>query len=175
MQKLALVFIIFCVLITIVSGCNWRLRGDGASDSVTPKTFLNMGNSGGQKQSTYRELHALLTQQKVLESRAQAKVQLALGEQNFDRRTISANSNARTAEFELTLKIPYKILSQQGTALYSDTALLTRSYRFNEQDIVGENKEEELLKQEMTRDIAQQILRQLNAYFAPQNQRLTDH
>ena len=160
MQKLILSFSMFCLLIALLNGCDWRLRGVGAKHFAVPKTFLNV-RSGGEDLSVYRKIDSILMRQGTLSSRKQAEVQLILGKQTFNKRTISVNKNARAAEFQLTLKVPFKILNQQGAVLHKSTALLTKSYGFNEQDIVGKHKEEELLKKEMVRDIAHQILRQL--------------
>ena len=153
--------LISCLLITSLSGCSgWRLRG-GETDAVAiSRLLLSVDNIAVEKTTVYRELSAFLSQQKKRAPRQQADIQLILGEPVFNRRTISVDNNLRTAEFQLTLTAPYTLLSQQRTVSYKNTALLTRSYRFNEQDIVGKNKEEKLLKKEMARDIARQILRQ---------------
>ena len=164
MQKLIAVSIV-CLLILGSSGCSdWRLRGSQADHAVTSKVFLGVDNTSGERSAVYRHLSALLRHQKKRELKERADIQLILGEPVFNRRTISVNNQLRTAEFQLTLTIPYKILSRQGALLHTNTELLTRSYRFNERDIVGKNKEEELLKKEMARDIADQILHQLHFY-----------
>lgn len=164
MQKL-IAFSVFCLLILGLSSCSgWRLRGGEADHAVTSKVFLGVDNTSGEKSAVYRQLATLLRHHKKHELKEQADIQLILGEPVFNRRTISVNNQLRTAEFQLTLKVPYKILNRQGALLYTNTELLIRSYRFNERDIVGENKEEQLLKKEMARDIADQILRQLHFY-----------
>lgn len=161
MQRLTLFFSIFCLLITLLSGCDWRLRGSGANSFTEEAIFLDVSSASGENPAVYREIYSILMRRKALASRKQADVQLILGRQDINRRTISVNKNAIAAEFQLTLKVPFKILSKQGEVLRQSTAMLTRSYTFNEQDIVGKHKEEELLKKEMVSDIAHQILRQL--------------
>jgi LPS-assembly lipoprotein len=161
MQKSILFSCIFCLLITVLNGCDWHLRGSGGNHLTLPKTFLEAGSSPGEDLSVYREIHSILMRQGTLSSRNKADVQLVLGKQTFNKRTISMNRNARAAEFQLALKVPFKILNQQGTVLQASTASITRSYRFNEQDILGKDKEEELLKKEMIMDVAHQILSQL--------------
>ena len=169
MQKLIAVSI-FCLLILGLSSCSgWRLRGSEAGHAVTSKVFLGVDNSSGEKSTVYQQLATLLRHQKRRELREQADIQLILGEPVFNRRTISVNNHLRTAEFQLTLKVPYKILSQQSALLHTNTGSLTRSYYFNESDIAGKNKEEQLLKKEMERDIGYQILRHLRFYLTSQS------
>ena len=164
----------FCLLITSLSSCSgWHLRGGEVDPAVISRFFLSVDNVAVEKSFVYRELSVSLRHEKKLMPRQQADIQLILGEPVFNRRTISVDSNLRTAEFQLTLKAPYKLLGQQRTILYRNTALLTRSYRFNEQDIVSKNKEEKMIKKEMAKDIARQILRQARTYLMFQHQQST--
>ena len=169
MQKLT-AFSIFCLLILGSSGCSdWRLRGSETDHVVTSKVFLGADNTRAEKSAVYRQLSTLLRHQKKRELKERADIQLILSEPVFNRRTISVNNHLRTAEFQLTLKVPYKILSQQSTLLHTNMGSLTRSYYFNESDIAGKNKEEQLLKKEMERDIGYQILRHLRFYLTSQS------
>ena len=160
MQKLTLFLSIFCLLTLLLSGCDWRLRGSGANYATLPKVFLD-GSDNRRNLGIYREIYAILMSQEALASHKQADVRLIIVNQDINRRTVSVNKSARAAEFQLTLKVPFKILDKEGVVLRESTVVLTRSYSFNEQDIVGKSKEEALLKKEMVSDAARQILRQL--------------
>lgn len=152
---------LFCWLITSLAGCDWRLRGSGAGSSMPSTVFLHPSNDGEQGIAVYRQIRATLVRKKAIAAREQADVQLILGKQIFSRRTISVNKNARAAEFQLLLTLPFSILSARGGAWQRSVASSTQSYRFDERDIVAKHKEEQQLRDEMVRDIAHQILRQL--------------
>ena len=174
MQKLIFP-IIFCLLIVFLSGCgDWRLRSSDVDHVAIPEIFLGVDSDNGEKSLVYRELHSILSHRNLLASRKQAELQLVLGEYTFQKRPISVNRSGRTAEFQLTLKVPFKILSRQGQVLSQSTTLLSRSYRFSEQDILGESREEALLKKEMASETAQKILRQLNGYLTSQSRQSVD-
>jgi LPS-assembly lipoprotein len=160
MRKIFHLNMIGCVffLLFLVSCSGWHLRGsENAGFSLNNSVFLN-----GQASETYRIVEKSLARKNALASLLDSNLLLTLDGENIQRRSASSNANTTTAEFELTLTLDYTIRDAQQNLLQpQSTVRVTRSYNFNQNDVGGSNKEETLLRKDLQRAAARQLIRQL--------------
>jgi LPS-assembly lipoprotein len=160
MKKKFRLGIISCLFfLPLLASCGgWHLRGsEGAGLSLNSNVFLS-----GQTSETYRIIEKSLTRKNVLASALNSDLLLDLDRENIQRRSASSNADATTAEFELTLTLDYEIRdAQQNLLRPKNTVRITRSYNFNQNDIGGSNKEEALLRKDLQRAAARQLIQQL--------------
>ncbi|MGH1485204.1 MAG: LPS assembly lipoprotein LptE [Cellvibrionaceae bacterium] len=158
MKKISTTILLISLIITISACTGWRLRG-----SDTNAVFI--GNSiylSGQNSATYRLVEEQLNRKNALTSLTAAQYFLVLEKEDWDRRSASVTRTAVTAEYELTLSVNYKILDNNQAILRPTTDVkITRSYTFDQNDVAGKDKEEELIRKEIRRAVARQILQQI--------------
>ena len=152
-------------LILLLAGCGFHLRGSGMDDVALtdmPMIYLQSGNprSGMLEELQRRgKLHgANFTQ----ESSA-AELALNITSENFDRRVLSVGTTGKVREYELHYAVTYTVLDKEGVEKLANRISLVRDYRFDETRVLGKEAEEKQLRQDMVRDAAQQIMRQLRA------------
>ena len=111
------------------------------------------------------ELRQLLKTNRVslVTDSADANYSLYILDENKDRRTAGVGGDALSSSYEITLKAEYEIRSKNSTETTKATAISVRSFNYNTASINSATQEELLLDQEMRRDLAQQMLRRLNA------------
>ena len=146
-------------LIMMISACTgWRLRGSNTNDIfIGDSIYLS-----GQVSASYRLVEEQLNRQNALTSLAAAQYFLTLEKEDWDRRGASVTRTAVTAEYELTLSLNYTVLDNNQTVLRPSTEVtITRSYTFDQNDVAGKDKEEELIRKEMRRAVVRQILQQV--------------
>ncbi|MFT6386728.1 MAG: LPS-assembly lipoprotein [Cellvibrionaceae bacterium] len=148
-----------CTIVALASCSGWRIRGnDGGLTTLSENSIYLSGPSS----ETYRRIESQLKKKNIITSFTIAKQQLILGDEKVERRSASLNRGASTAEYELILTIPYKIIdSARQITLREAEARAVRSYTFDENDIAGKNKEEELIRRDIQNIAARQILQQL--------------
>jgi LPS-assembly lipoprotein len=146
----------FLALLTSCSG--WHLRGsEEAGLSLNSSVFLS-----GQASATYRIIEKSLSRKNLLTTALNSDLLLDLGREHIQRRSASSNADATTAEFELILTLNYEIRDAQQILLRPKSTLrITRSYKFDQDDIGGSSKEEALLGKDLQRAAARQLIRQL--------------
>lgn len=155
-------FIVFLFVTSLVACSGWRLRGsDAALSDLNQSVFLS-----GEPSQTYSLVKAQLERRGRLQPFSLAQLELQLGAETLSRRSVSLSNNNRTAEYQLTLTLPYRFKQITADTVASSTAQsreakVIRSYRFDENDIAGAQKEETIIQNEMRRLAARQILRQL--------------
>jgi len=147
---------------TLTSCSGWRLRGSGSGDGSVNTLAQNSIHLSGDASETYQLIQQRLTQKNIISRFTTATQQLTLGKESIKRRSVSLTRGTSTAEYELTLRLPYKIIDTLSqTTIKAAEARVARSYTFDKNDIAGKSKEEALIRRDLQRIAARQILQQL--------------
>jgi LPS-assembly lipoprotein len=84
-----------------------------------------------------------------------------LREEQFTQRNVSLTAQARAAEMELTLSVDF-LLQQEEILPLEGTATVSRQMLNDPRNVVGKTEEMRLLREEMRRDLAAQIVRRVS-------------
>ena len=90
-----------------------------------------------------------------------AMLTLVLQPEQFMRRNVSLTAQTRAAELELTLSADFT-LNQQASDPTDARATVTRQMLNDPRNVVGKTEEIRLLREEMRRDLADQIARRIS-------------
>lgn len=149
------------LLALLLSACGFQLRG-----GVELPPSLQVVQVQGDRFSLLRsELDMLLRNAgaRVVEERNEASAVVRLLGEASTNRVVSVGVTGRAAEYELHHRVEYQLEDVHGGLLVPKQALSTRrSYRFDENDVLGKASEEESLREEMQRELALRILQQLS-------------
>lgn len=152
-------------LVLLLAGCGFHLRGSGVDDialSDMPLIYLQSGNTQSGMLEELQRRGRLHGAKFTLESSA-AELALNITSENFERRVLSVSNTGKVREYELHYAVTYTVLDKQGVEKLANRISLVRDYRFDENQVLGKEAEEKQLRQDMVRDAAQQIMRQLRA------------
>lgn len=157
-KKSALYRLLILALLTVLSNCSgWHLRGSqqsGLNTANIQKIYLTPATG-----TVYQQLKSSLDRLGANNDIRQTHLHILLGKQQWQRRSASVGNNALTTEYQLRLTIPYTLTDNSGNTLAEkSSAEISRSYTFDQNDIAGKDKEEQLLRREMARQLARQIL-----------------
>ena len=158
MKKVQALVFLFLTL-SLLSACSgWHLRGSDSNLQLQQKVYLEP--TSGQ---VYKHLKAALVKKAALVDIVSADLQLLLGKEFSERRALTIDDNANTRQYQLTLSVAYEILDKSGKPLTEKTAAeVIRYYTFNQNAINSSDKEEQLLRQQMVRQLARQILQRIS-------------
>lgn len=153
--------IIMALSITLVSACGWHLRGQVDLGPELGKLYVS-----GNDSHLLRELKSSLQRNGVelIDNGKKADFRLSLSPMSFDRRTAAVGSQILAAEYELNMRVDYRIAQQSSSEKpYQDAsrAATIRSYSYDPNNTLGKDQEERILRKEMRADMIQQILRRL--------------
>jgi LPS-assembly lipoprotein len=150
-----------CLIALTLSACGWHIRG--AID--LPKDLSLYISAVDSKGALMTELRQLLKANRVtfIENESDAQAVLTIIEELPDRRSAGVGGDALSSSYELTLKAIYEIRLKNSTEVSKATAVSVRSYKYKTDSINSATQEEILLFEEMRRELAQQMLRRLNA------------
>ena len=154
----------FCCLL---GACGFQLRGTGDNRTVLPEDWKKMHLVTGNPNSEFsREIISQFAANGVLWSeRNAANFNVTVQPESFDRRDLSLSSEARAAEFELTMSTRFKVLDTENNVVMEDTKVEVFKRMENDPDnVVGKAEELRLLQGEMRTELARKVLRRIGFY-----------
>ena len=146
---------------TSLVGCGFHLRGSSAQTNIASAYVRGASNV-----DVTSELTNALARSGVhlLDTPAGAAVVIDLLDEQQNTRTLSYTDRATTAESQLELGVRFKVVGADDKVLIDDRwARATRTYLVDTNNLVGSAQQESLLHTELVSDVAQQIIRSLNA------------
>lgn len=156
--------ILNCIVILLtVAGCGFHLRGTQGGDVALERLHVSAINAYGPfVQELERAL--LRSDVEVTGNRAEAPWSLRVLGERVNRRAVATTSQIRVSEYEVRMEVDFELTGPEDETLIAPTKLVAeRIYSFDSSSLVGSSEEEELLKEEMRRDLVQQMIRRVDA------------
>ena len=150
-------------ILMCLAGCGFQLKGSNAASSTAKLEGMTLQLISGQPRSelTREVSRALSATGLMLLLEGDAMLTLALQPEQFTQRNVSLTAQARAAEIELTLFADFT-LNQQESEPIDARATVTRQMLNDPRNVVGKTEEIRLLREEMRRDLADQIARRIS-------------
>ena len=160
MQTKALAWLSLLAGVLLASGCGFHLQGSGSlpegmrkfyvitADQVTPfavELRRAIERSGGQLTNTSAEADTVVRIQR----------------DRSGRRVLSVSARNTPQEFEIFYVVEYSIDRAGKEVVPRQRLELTRNISFDESQLLAKDREEQILRDAMARDLAGQVLRRL--------------
>jgi|TARA_B110000503_G_scaffold37745_2_gene61716 LPS-assembly lipoprotein len=153
----------------LLGSCGFHLRGMGNAGASLPESWKSMylmtGNPNGEFS---RDVSSQLAANGVQwTDREKANFSLVLGPEQFEQRSLSLNSEARVAEYELTMRSEFSVRDAENNEIVAlTTVTVVKQMENDPRNAVGKEGEVRLIQTEMRTDLAQQIMRRISFYAA---------
>ena len=155
-------WICLSAILMCLAGCGFQLKGsDAASSAQIEGMTLQLISSQPRSELTREVSRALSATGLMLLEEGDAMLMLVLQPEQFTQRNVSLTAQARAAELELTLFADFT-LNQQESDPIDARATVTRLMLDDPRNVVGKTEEIRLLREEMRRDLADQIARRIS-------------
>jgi len=159
---------VILLLLTNLSACGFKLRGDVELPHVLQETYIESKNPfTGMARALRMELEGAGA--RIVESSEQATAVLIIVEENAQNRILSVGSTGKASEYELFDSVTFELTDRDGKALIKPQSLrMVRDLVFDENELLGKVSEGEQLHVQMRRNLARQILTRINVELARQ-------
>ena len=156
-------WICLSAMLMCLAGCGFQLKGsDTASSSAKLEGMtLQVISSQPRSELTREVSRALSAKGLILLEEGDATLTLVLQPEQFTQRNVSLTAQARAAELELTLFTDFT-LNQPESDPIEARATVIRQMLNDPRNVVGKTEEMRLLREEMRRDLADQIARRVS-------------
>jgi len=168
MSRTLTTLLLALALPVLLGACGFQLRG-AASATGLPEDWRQLYLETENPNSEFsRDLRARFSANGIeWVERSEAAYILQLGPERFSQRNLSLNSEARAAEFELTMQASFSVRAPDGSqAMAPADAVIVKQMENDPRNVVGKAEEIRILQREMRGELSQQILRRIGFHAA---------
>lgn len=166
MQKIRLIIssllfktLITTLLVTLISGCGFRLRGDYLLAPELQTLYVSSVDTHGELTRLVKR-HLTVNQVNVLSRPTDENPELRILKDKLDRRTLSVFENGQVAEYELIYSVRYQLrFANKDPQNFAFE--LNRDYQDDPDIALAKSRELALLLSEMRTQAADRILREM--------------
>ncbi|HSW15900.1 MAG TPA: LPS assembly lipoprotein LptE [Ramlibacter sp.] len=149
---------------SLLAGCGFALRK--APNFAFSNLYIGAGDGSAMSSELRRNL-ATSPSVRVIErggAPTGADAVLDLLNETREKVVVGLSASGQVREFQLRLRVRFRLRTPQGKELIPETALLQeRDISFNESAVLAKEAEEGLLYRDMQTDLVQQLMRRLAA------------
>ena len=155
--------LLFGVLImSLLSGCGFQLRGSQTLPATWGKVaVVAEANVNPSLVTSVRNLWK--TQGVQLTNNAAADTYIILISDSTQRRVLSRDEQGRDLELEIQQRLEYRVENKEGdSVLPTQSVQRTRNFVNNVNNVLGTSGEEQTVRDELTQELANTLLRRLS-------------
>ncbi|MED5535020.1 MAG: LPS assembly lipoprotein LptE [Pseudomonadota bacterium] len=146
------------LLILTVSGCGFQLEGSGRLPVSVAATYLDT-------QKPYTEFYDSLRDAleargaELVDSRQEAGAILRILDDSSGQRILSVSARNTPREYEIFYTVTFSLEAEGTSLIETESLVVTRSYTYDDTQVLGKSAEEQILRQSLAQDLARQVLR----------------
>jgi LPS-assembly lipoprotein len=155
--------LIVVVTAAAIGGCGFRLQGvTDAMPVETAQTYLATDNRYSE---FYDSLQRALRERgaSVVSTEQEAGAILRILEDNAGQRILSVSARNVPREYEVYYLVTFSLEADGRALIEPESLVLTRSYTYDETEVLGKSAEETELRQSLAADLARQVVRRIAA------------
>lgn len=150
------------VFMLALGACGFRLAGSGTLPEQMTRTYVETSAPTSTFTDSLRE--ELRTRGlEVVEQRSEATARLVVTEDATGQRVLSVSARNIPREYEIYYAVTFALETADGRVIDSQSLTVTRSYTFDETEVLGKSREERVLRRALAEDLARQVVRRIEA------------
>jgi LPS-assembly lipoprotein len=154
--------VILLCLLSALAACGFHLRGVPQLPPQMARTYIDTSDP-------YSLFYRFLRQElaaagvELVDSAAAANAVFSILSDETDQRVLSVSARNVPREYEVYYSVYFTVQSNDGLLLEPQLQTGTRDYTYDETQVLGKSREEELLREAIARDLVRIILIQLSS------------
>jgi LPS-assembly lipoprotein len=160
-------------LVLAAAGCGFHLQGAGSLPPALAKTYLASTAPHSDFQLSLRD-SLRLRGSDVVATREEAESVLNIVSDQTGQRVLSVSARNIPREYEVYYAVTFSLQVGEQKLIENESLVVTRSYTFDETQVLAKAAEEEVLRLALAEDLARRVVRRIEALGAtaaavPQN------
>lgn len=156
--------LLLALLIGLLTGCGWHLRGSGPSAASLEGRRLYVDSEvAGELPATVARGLRLAGAETVPAPEAADAVLALLGEQ-VQRRAAAVSENARVQEYEIAYRLRFRLVSPGGGLILPEQEVgSSQVYRYDRTNVLGSQSQEAVVTERLRQDAIRLLLPRVQA------------
>jgi len=148
--------------VLLLGGCGFHLQGHSPLPAVVKNPYVQAPDTQSEFIQYLR--HALLSNgAQLAHEEKDASAVVSILKDSVVRRVSSVSALNQPNEYEVTYTVAFSVTAGGKELLAAQELTATRSYSFQEPLLLAKGHEEEILREDMARDLADRVVRQLSS------------
>jgi LPS-assembly lipoprotein len=154
--------IVTALLLVLLTSCGFQMRGARSVPAEMSSTYIETTD---RHSLFYRRMRDSLRAASIelVESPVEASATFSIISDITGQRVLSVSTRNVPREFEVFYTVVYSLKTEKEFLLDPQTQTLTRVYNWDETQVLGKEKEEQLMREAIVDDLVRTILIQLSA------------
>lgn len=144
---------VVAIAVSLLQACGFHLRGQAALPDVMDQTYIQGSRTFDSLYDDFREAlesHGV----SVVSERSEATAVLNIVENETQTSVLTVDIGGKVQELDIRQSIEFEVMSAEGQPLLGrQSVTLNRDFVFNKDDILGKEREWELISAELQRDV----------------------
>ena len=160
-----LILHIALLVLTLAQGCGFHLRGHAPETRLERLSSVYVRAIAASQIADEVKSQLTIANVSIKTSMEGADYSLTLSNERFDRRVLSVSAETgKVEEYQITFTNLISISGAGGEQLVNNQIIrVSKDYTFDEEAVLGKLAEEEVTREELVEQAAEQIMRRLNA------------
>jgi LPS-assembly lipoprotein len=141
------------VVSLLLGACGFHLRG---SESLPAEMSVSYIHGTSEFGSLYDDFRTALESRgiRVTQDRGEATAVLNILESNTDKNVLTVDLAGKVLEYRISQNIQFEVAAADGQPLVDQQSVTAnRSFKFNRNDVLGKERESELIRKELQLDV----------------------
>jgi LPS-assembly lipoprotein len=156
-------FLCVAAVALLLGACGFHLRGSAPLPAEMSVSYIH-GTS--EFDSLYDDFRTALESRgvRVTQDRSEATAVLNILENNIDKNVLTVDLGGKVLEFRISQNIKFEVAAADGHPLVDQQSVTAnRSFKFNRNDVLGKERESELIRKELQRDVVNLAMLRITA------------
>jgi LPS-assembly lipoprotein len=149
------------ILLTLVS-CGFHLQGRTPLPDAFAYTFIDTKDEQTDFVQDLRKA-LLASGAKVIRTQASSGATIEVHHDELTERVLSVSARNIPTEYELTYKVKFSVMSGGKSLIDDEEISATRDFSFDETQLLAKEREQEILREALARDLVALVMRRLAA------------
>jgi LPS-assembly lipoprotein len=146
-----------------LAACGFRLEGAGALPQGMTRTYIEAPNGNSEFFASLRDALRMHGSEIVM-SPAEADAVLSILEDETGQRVLSVTARNVPREYEVFYAVSFDLAVGEKRLIEPESLVATRTYAWNENEVLGKSAEERVLRQALAQDLARRVVRRIEAH-----------
>lgn len=149
-------------ILLLLAGCGFHLQGR----QPLPASFANTYIDTRDEQTDFvQDLRKALISSgtKVIPNQGSSGATISVHEDELTEKILSVSARNIPTEYELTYRVKFSVVSDGKTLIDQEEVAATRDFSFDETQLLAKEREQEILREGLARDLVALVMRRLAA------------
>ena len=149
-------------LLLLLAACGFHLQGRQPLPASFANTFIDTHDEQTDFVQDLRKA-LIASGSKVIRTKGSSGATISVHEDELTERILSVSARNIPTEYELTYRVKFSVVADGKTLIEQEEVAATRDFSFDETQLLAKEREQEILREGLARDLVALVMRRLAA------------